>query len=182
MPHVLSSYHAKSLFRIAHFNTVVSNQFRKKKELAYTRERIETADGDFFDVDWSKLKSDKLMVFIHGLVGSASSNYVKSSCLHFNEEGWEAAALNYRAHSGEPNRRVGGVHSGWTDDLEIFLLRVSSFYKEICLVGQSLGGSIILNYLVKCKKSVPQNLSAVSLICPAIHHLSGVLRMNHWSK
>jgi len=182
VPIVPSTYKANGLFRIADWNTVVSNQFRNRKVLEYTRERIETADGDFFDVDWSKIDSNRLMVFIHGLAGSTEANYVKSSCLLFNAEGWDTVALNYRGHSREANRIAGGAHSGWTNDLEHFLKITSDDYKEICLVGQSLGGSIILNYLIKCKASIPHNLTSTSLICPALHHKSGVERMNHWSR
>jgi len=182
VPHIPSTYKANGLFRIPDFNTVLSNQYRSKRHLDYVRERIETPDGDFFDTDWSKVESDRLMVFIHGLAGSSEANYVKSACHHFNTEGWDAAALNYRAHSGVPNRKVGGAHSGWTEDLEHFINIVSDAYKEICLVGQSLGGSIILNYLVKCKARISEKLTSASMICPALHHLSGVKRMNHWSR
>lgn len=182
MPHISSSYKAYGLFKIADFNTVLSNQYRSKKRLRYNRERIECPDGDFFDVDWSKVGKGRLMVFVHGLAGSAEANYVKSSCIHFNNAGWDAVAMNYRAPGGEPNRRAGGAHSGWTEDLEFFLNKLSPSYEEICIVGQSLGGSIILNYLVKCKSRIPNNLGSASMICPALHHLSGVRRMNHWSR
>lgn len=180
MPHIPSRYKAYGLFRNAHINTVLSNQFRQKRYVSYSRERIETEDGDFYDVDWSKIGCRRMMVFIHGLAGSTAANYVQTSCLYYNQEGWDAAALNYRGHSGEANRLLGGAHSGWTADLEHFLNRVSPDYEDICIIGQSLGGSIILNYLVKRKEAIPHNLSSVSLICPALHHPSGIKKMQLW--
>ena len=37
----------------------------------YRRERINTPDDDFLDLDWLQKDSDKLVIMSHGLVGSS---------------------------------------------------------------------------------------------------------------
>lgn len=151
MPYLKNStYKAPSfLFKNAHFNTIFPALFRKVKNVNYTRERIDTPDGDFLDLDWLKVGSRRLVIVIHGLEGDASRSYVRGMVRIFNEEGWDAIGFNFRGCSGEMNRKPQSYHMGWTYDIDFLTKKIADegVYQEVVLVGFSLGGNTILKYL-----------------------------------
>jgi predicted alpha/beta-fold hydrolase len=132
----------------SHLQTVVPNLFRIGFGVRYIRQRIDTLDGDFLDLDWSRVGSKKLMVFSHGLENSSKAPYVVGMVKYFNKRGWDALAWNFRSCSGEMNRAIGFYHPGQTDDFQLVLDQaLDAGYEQIALVGFSLGGAITLRYL-----------------------------------
>ena len=83
----------------------------------FVRERIDTPDGDFLDLDWSKKGSKKLILILAGLEGKSRSLYARAAIHYFNKRGWDALGMNYRGCSGEPNRLLRGYHMGASDDV-----------------------------------------------------------------
>jgi len=84
-----------------HVQTVYASLFAARRRVAYRRERWDTPDGDFVDVDWLEQPSAKngvrlaakgdsspfalrhttkppLVVLFHGLEGSSDSHYAHS--------------------------------------------------------------------------------------------------------
>src|SRR6185503_14954674 len=52
---------------------------RRPPEVAFERERWETPDGDFIDLDWAGPRdSPHRLVLFHGLEGSSKSHYARS--------------------------------------------------------------------------------------------------------
>ncbi|MCR9290400.1 MAG: alpha/beta fold hydrolase [Bacteroidetes bacterium] len=153
-----SDYKAPLLLRNAHLNTVYAALARKVKDVFYERERIETPDKDFLDLDWSFVKSDQLVIVLHGLEGSADRPYMRGMIKAFNNKGWDGLAFNFRGCSGVINRQPYSYHMGWTTDLEFVVDHVLSInrYREIVLVGFSLGGNVVLNYLGKYGNTLPK--------------------------
>jgi len=45
------------LFRNTYVNTIYPSLFRQVPDLHYQRERIDTPDGDFLDLDWATQRS-----------------------------------------------------------------------------------------------------------------------------
>jgi len=72
-----STFKAPFYFSNAHLQTIYPSLFRKVKDINYDRERFELEDGDFVDLDFSKVGSDKLVIVLHGLEGDAHRPYVK---------------------------------------------------------------------------------------------------------
>lgn len=144
-----SSYAPPLLCSNAHIQTIIPSLFRKIHGITYQRERIETSDGDFLDLDWSRVGSTRLAIVLHGLEGDSGRSYMLGMVRALNRHAWDAVAMNLRGCSGEPNRRLPMYHSGQTEDLEIVIQRVAdtSHYDELALVGFSLGGNVILKYL-----------------------------------
>lgn len=163
MPLLKSTYRPKPIFRNGDFSTLYSALLRKVK-ITQTRERIELDDGDFLDLNWSfaKEKTDKCVILLHGLEGSAERPYILGAAKIFNENGYDACAINYRGCSGEPNRNYFYYHSGKTDDLEavISLLIQEKSYKKIVINGFSLGGNIALKYAGE-NETVPEEIKAI---------------------
>lgn len=85
--------------------------------MRYERERLELADGDFLDLDWSRVGSDRLVVLTQGLESEAADSITCGLVASWNAAGWDALAWNYRGCSGEPNRLARFYHGADTTDL-----------------------------------------------------------------
>jgi uncharacterized protein len=144
-----SAYRSPLLLRNGHLQTVYPTLARKLSADLYHRERIETPDNDFLDLDWATVGSRKLAVLSHGLEGSSYRHYMIGMATMLNRQGWDALAWNYRSCSGEPNRRLRMYHNGSIDDLDFVVRHALSkgSYDAIALVGFSLGGNLTLLYL-----------------------------------
>ena len=137
--------------------------------VTYRRERIETSDGDFIDLDWSEVGSKRLVIVLHGLEGDSGRSYVKGMVRAVNRRGWDAMALNFRGCSGEPNRKPRMYHSGETGDLHTVISHAagSGALDQLALVGFSLGGNVILKYLGERGSGVlPLVKAAVTISVP----------------
>ena len=131
-----------------HLETIFPSQFRRIKLPPYQRERIETPDNDFLDLDWLTQNSKKLVIISHGLEGDTTRPYIKGMAKALFNEGYDVLTWNYRGCSGEINKAVRFYHSGATDDLATVVDYANSkSYEDINLVGFSLGGNMTLKYL-----------------------------------
>ncbi len=136
-------------FSNGHIQTLYPPLFRTVDSVKYQRERIETFDSDFLDLDWSRQSNNKLVIISHGLEGNTSRAYVQGMVQAVNNAGWDALAWNYRSCSGEPNRKLRSYHNGITDDLSWVIqhAKKNQTYTQIALIGFSLGGNLTLLYL-----------------------------------
>lgn len=142
-----STYEPPGFLAGAHAQTVFPTVARCVRGVAYRRERLELADGDFVDIDWSTAAARRAVVISHGLEGDSSRVYVLGMARALNRRGWDVAAWNFRGCSGEPNRHLRLYHSGATEDLDQVVAHLSSRYETVALVGFSLGGNLTLKYL-----------------------------------
>jgi predicted alpha/beta-fold hydrolase len=125
----------------------------RRPEVTYTRQRIDTPDGDFIDFDW--LATDKthrdapLVVLFHGLEGNSGSHYAHALMAHLASLGWRGVVPHFRGCSGEANRRPRAYHSGDYSEVGwmLHMLRKLSPDGPLFAVGVSLGGSALLNWL-----------------------------------
>jgi hypothetical protein len=164
-----STYRAPFLLGNNHLQTVLPTLFRKVKGVSYVRERIETPDGDFIDLDISSTGAEKAVILSHGLEGKSDRAYMKGMVKAFNRRGWDGIAFNFRGCSGEPNRTSATYHSGKTDDLHSvikYLLAVKK-YRAISLVGFSLGANLTLKYAGEMGEKIPSEIkSAIGISAP----------------
>lgn len=145
-------------FSSGHVQTLFPPLLRPMPHVRYERERMETSDGDFVDLDWSRGQGNTGLVFIlHGLEGHSRRKYVRGMVRAARLHGLDAVAMNFRGCSGEPNRKVAMYHSGWTRDLHEALLGIAArgVHTLIHLVGFSLGGNVLLKYLGEDPSEVP---------------------------
>lgn len=162
----LTPYDPPIWLRSAHIQTVSSSLLRKVEGVEYFRERIETPDDDFIDLDWMRASEPnigprRVIVVSHGLEGNSDRTYVRGMARAFARRGWDVCAWNYRGCSGEPNRRFYSYHSGATDDLEFVIRHILSEdrYDMVGLVGFSLGGNLTLKYLGERGDQVDERIS-----------------------
>ena len=144
-----SSYQAPFLFNSGCLQTVYPSLARKRDAGLYQRERIDTPDDDFLDLDWSRVGSNKLVILSHGLEGNTHRPYMVAMAQMMNRTGWDALAWNYRACSGEINRQLRMYHNGCIDDLDCVVRHSlkGGTYQTVALIGFSLGGNLTLMYL-----------------------------------
>ena len=148
MPILASDFNPSLPFKNAHFNTMYRPLFMKDT-INYKRKRVTTWDADFIDLDLSIVGSSSLVLLIHGLEGSANSNYMISTSNYLNKDGFDTVSMNLRSCSGEDNLLLKTYHSGKTDDVDFIIkhLIANYNYQNIIIVGFSLGGNLTLKYL-----------------------------------
>jgi len=164
-----SSYRPPILLKNNHVQTVVPTLFRKVDGVNYTRERISTPDGDFIDIDISSISSDKALILSHGLEGNSQRHYIKGMIKAFHNAGYDGIAFNMRGCSGVPNKRPETYHSGKTEDLHTVIQYILKHknYKEISLVGFSLGANLTLKYVGEMGSTLHSKVkSAVGISAP----------------
>ena len=133
----------------AHYQTIAPNLFRSIPT-TYRRERIDTPDGDFLDLDWlDHPDSDQLVILSHGLEGDSRRVYVASAARYFHAHGWHALAWNCRSCSGVMNRTAKLYSHGQSEDLEMVVNHALSTgnFSRVVLIGYSMGGNLTLKYL-----------------------------------
>ncbi len=149
-------------FRSPHLQTIYPALLRRVSGITYNRQRLELPDGDFVDLDWSKVGSKRLIIVLHGLEGDASRPYVLGQVRRFNAGGWDAIGWNFRGCSGEPNRKLQSYHSGATADLAYVMNWIANNldYEQVVILGFSLGGNVTLKYLGEQGEALPSIVQA----------------------
>lgn len=134
-----------------HAQTILARSLRPAGQIPVERERLDTPDGDFIDVDWGPepMPGAPVALVLHGLEGSSSRRYVRSVCQELTTRGVFCVAMNFRGCSGEPNRADRFYHSGETSDAAwlIDLVRTRLPGRRYGAVGFSLGGNVLLKML-----------------------------------
>lgn len=150
----------------AHLETVYPALFRTVPDVIYERERIETSDDDFLDIDWLRKDGNRLVIISHGLEGNTTRAYMKGMARAFFARGCDVLTWNFRGCSEEMNRQLRFYHSGATEDLHRIIEHgMAKGYKDINLIGFSLGGNLTLKYLGE-RKSPESIKRAVTISVP----------------
>ncbi len=135
----------------AHCQTLWPVLFRRLPPINLRRERLELPDGDFIDLDWTENHREQapLVVILHGLEGSSRSHYASGLLGVIQDRGWRGLVMHFRGCSGEPNRLARAYHSGETGDIDYLMkeLHRREAQTAIAIVGYSLGGNVLLNWL-----------------------------------
>lgn len=154
--------------RNGHFQSIYPSLFRKVNTDFYERERIETPDQDFLDLDWARNHNQRLLILSHGLEGHSRRPYVAGMAKTAIDHNWDVLAWNFRSCSGEPNKNLNTYHSGQTQDLNLVIQHaISHGYQEIGLIGFSIGGNKTLLYLGREAEMVPEHVvGAVTFSVP----------------
>jgi phosphomannomutase/phosphoglucomutase len=109
----------------AHLQTIYASLFARAPQVEYRRERWDTPDGDFVDVDFVDGLEDAPSVHLfHGLEGSSRSHYARVLMHAVRSRGWRGTVLNFRGCSGEPNRLARAYHSGDSEEVNWVLRRM----------------------------------------------------------
>jgi len=157
-------------FANAHLQTLYGSLFTARPEIAYRRERWDTPDGDFVDVDFVDGSPGTPWVHLfHGLEGSSDSPYAKHLMTLARQRGWRGSVFNFRGCSGEPNRLARAYHSGDTPEVEWALAKLKALAGDVPFyaAGVSLGGNVLLKWLgEQGDAAVPRVSRAAAISAP----------------
>jgi predicted alpha/beta-fold hydrolase len=153
-----------------HLQTIYPCLFMRSPVPVYRRERIETPDGDFVDLDWVDGDRDApTVVLFHGLEGCSRSHYARNLMRAVAARGWRGVVAHFRGCSGEPNRLPRAYHSGDADEID-WIVRLIKARTANCLfaVGVSLGGNALLKWLAREGQAAAAVVAGASAISAPI--------------
>ena len=139
-------------------------------QVRYVRERWDTPDGDFIDVDFLPAGAGTpsprpLLVMFHGLEGSSQSHYSRAFALWAHAQGWDFAVPHFRGCSGEINRAPRTYHSGDHAEADWILQRLARRHAgPVLAVGISLGGNVLLRWAQEAGADAGRTVRAVVAI------------------
>lgn len=131
----------------------------QERSFSVLRERFDTPDGDFFDVEFTAEHFSPgtddahamtpIVIILHGLESNSGGSAVTKMCEAYIEQGFSCALFNFRGCSGEENKRPGAYHVGFTADADQLAAELMRRYpnRKIYLSGFSLGGNVSLKLL-----------------------------------
>ncbi|MBQ0959052.1 alpha/beta fold hydrolase [Ideonella sp. 4Y11] len=147
----------------------------------YTRERWDTPDGDFVDIDFLQTEAPAdapWLVLFHGLEGSSSSAYALAFAEVARQRGWHYAVPHFRGCSGELNRAPRAYHSGDFAEIGWILARLRQrAAAPLRVVGISLGGNALLRWAQESGDSAAATAAAVAAVCSPIDLVAGGLAL-----
>ena len=199
-----STYEPPARLWNGHLQTIIPSLFRKVA-VTYVRERIDTPDDDFLDLDWSASVSNEqptansegasppvtagcslptahcLVILSHGLEGSSTSTYLAGMVRHLTRSGFDCLAWHARSCSGEMNRQQRFYHIGDTDDLHhVIQHALTKGYQTVYLMGFSAGGNVTLKYLGERSGNIdPAIKKAVTFSVP-LDLIGSTRRLERW--
>ncbi len=168
---------------------------------SFERERWDTPDGDFIDVDLLAAAASASatstttgrdandsatghgsdapwLVLFHGLEGSSRSHYAQAFASVALDAGVNLALPHFRGCSGEINRAPRAYHSGDFEEVGWILDRVRARTSTPLLVaGVSLGGNALLRWAEEAGEAASSVAAAVAAVCAPVdltaagHHI-----------
>jgi len=151
-PAGLRPYRAPFWLPNRHLQTIVPALLARKPPVNYRRERWDTPDGDFIDLDWlagTTASNAPLLVLFHGLEGSSQSHYARALMHQGALRGWRGVVPHFRSCSGEINRTPRFYHSGDSTEIDWILRALHALAPQapLLVAGVSLGGNALLRWL-----------------------------------
>ncbi|RIV20394.1 alpha/beta hydrolase [Fibrisoma montanum] len=193
-----SSYQPPARLWNGHLQTIAPSLFRKVA-VSYTRERIDTPDDDFLDLDWAEgsghgaggagmlptpeAPSPKppLAILSHGLEGDTTRPYLAGMVRHLTRNGFDCLAWHYRSCSGELNRQARFYHIGETSDLDLVInYALDKGYTSVNLVGFSAGGNVTLKYLGERGDTVHPAIRRAVVFSVPLDLITATRRLETW--
>ena len=155
--------------------------------LAWRRERWETPDADFVDVDYAlpaAPEGARVLVLFHGLEGSSRSHYAEAMARACQARGWQLVVPHFRGCSGTPNRLLRAYHSGDVQELDWILRRFHARHGRVLAMGVSLGGNALARWAGVQGERSRQCVRAAAVVSAPLNMAAAAAQLqgglNHW--
>lgn len=166
-----AKYRAPAWLPGGHLQTLYAALAAPRPRVRFARERWDTPDGDFIELDWvaeqdpglrieDSEKPKPLVVLFHGLEGNSNSPYARALMAAVKKANMRGVVVHFRGCGSELNRQPRAYHSGDSPEIDWILRRMRSRHAGAALYacGVSLGGNALLKWLGE------QNLAAAAVI------------------
>jgi len=142
-------YRPPRWLRGGHAQTIYPALFLRGRVPRYRRERWDTPDGDFIDLDFldAGAAGAPRVALFHGLEGDSSSHYAVALMRALERVRWNGVVVHFRGCSGEINRLPRAYHSGDAAEVGWILARLAQYGEPLYAAGASLGGNALLKWL-----------------------------------
>ncbi len=167
------NYHAPWWLPGGNAQTIYAAKFatrHRREKPQWRRERWETPDNDFIDIDWHTAPTQKtdapLLVLFHGLEGSSSSHYAESFADETQRRGWGMVVPHFRGCSGEINWQPRAYHSGDYEEIGWILQKMRRQHSgPLYAVGISLGGNALMCWAGEMGNSACTVVDGIASVC-----------------
>lgn len=136
------------------------------------RERWQTPDSDFIDVDLQPASRPErpMLVMFHGLEGSSASHYAQAFADWAAENDVHWVMPHFRGCSGEVNHAPRAYHSGDHEEIDWILRRLRQRHQAgagavLVAAGVSLGGNALMRWAGEHGDAARLHVDAVAAIC-----------------
>ncbi|WP_322047836.1 hydrolase [Paraburkholderia sp. J67] len=163
----------------AHIQTIVPALFSRLPLPVYRRERWNTPDGDFIELDWVEVSASTpanapLFVLFHGLEGSSGSHYARALAAAATARGWRAVIPHFRSCSGPMNLLPRFYHLADAAEVNWVLRRLAAQHAgPLVAAGVSLGGNVLLHWLAQQREDARIVSAAAAISAPLDVHAGG---------
>ena len=168
--------------RGAHLQTVYGALAARAPRVPLRRERWDTPDADFVDVDFLDGPPHAPWVqLFHGLEGSSASPYARMLMEHARRRGWRGSVVHFRGCGGEPNRLARAYHSGDSDEADWILKRLKERAGEAPLyaAGVSLGGNVLAKWLGEHAREALAVVEGAAVVSAPVDLMAGGEALGH---
>jgi predicted alpha/beta-fold hydrolase len=162
-----------------HAQTIVPARLLAAPRVSYRRERWDTPDGDFIDVDFALAEpadpAAPLLMLFHGLEGGSQSHYARLVMHAGVQRGWRALVVHFRGCGGEPNRLLRAYHSGDSAEID-WILRLAARRWPLArrfAAGISLGGNALAKWAGERGAQAQELLCAAAAVCAPLDLSAG---------
>jgi len=155
----------------AHLQTVYASLAAPAPAVELRRERWDTPDGDFVEVDFVDGPADKPWVLLfHGLEGSSRSPYARMLMDAVRRRGWRGSVMNFRGCGGEPNKLARAYHSGDSEEVDWVVRRLArrAGGAPLYVAGVSLGGNALAKWLGERGEEAAGIVAAAAAVCAPV--------------
>jgi uncharacterized protein len=176
-------YAAPRWLPTGHAQTIIPALYGRKPAVRYRRERWNTPDGDFIDLDWLCHDGDAdakpaatapLFVLFHGLEGNSDSHYARVLMAEAKMRGWHGVVPHFRSCSGPMNLLPRFYHLADSAEADWILRRLAQSHRgPIVAAGVSLGGNVLLHWLCRNGSDASILSAAAAISAPLDVHAGG---------
>lgn len=153
----------------------------------YRRERWDTPDGDFIDLDWlipaitpQALNHRPLLVLFHGLEGNSEGHYAQAFASAAQARDMDFVVPHFRGCSGEINRAPRAYYAGDYAEIGWILQGLRQAHAgPLYAVGISLGGNALLRWAEEAGNTARDTVAAVCAVCAPLDLSACGLHISH---
>lgn len=174
MPSVKSSFIPRRFLGTGHLQTLAGNYLSRPHVLPASEKRLFQVEPEvqvMCHCHWQPERAKAMTVIVvHGLEGSAESQYMYGVGSKAWTEGMNVVRMNMRTCGGTESLSPTLYHNGLGSDVGAIveeLIRTDRL-ERVAMVGYSMGGNLVLYRAGTWGKDAPPQLKAVAAVSPAM--------------